>query len=109
MVAITVTQHWADLKRLHVIGTVALTGNYVTGGDIISFADPLIKTASPPQLIRFLNLSKYLLRFAVGTTLANGKIKIIVPDTGLELAQAAYPAALTGDTITFEGIFRKFR
>lgn len=105
----TVKDHWEDTKRVHVVGSIVATGNYVTGGDTVSFGLPLIKSNSTPAYLVANGLSKYLLSFVLGSNIGNGKIKITIPDTGLELAQAAYPAAITGDTITFYGIFHKHK
>lgn len=104
---VTVTDHWSDTKRIHVIGTLAVAGNYATGGDTLNFATYKIKSSKVPTYLSFNMLSKYLPRFVYGTTIANGKLLFIVPDTGLELAAAAYPAALLADAIEFYGIFKK--
>lgn len=107
--AVTVTNHWEDTKRVMVIGTLVATGNYVTGGDTINFGDPLIKSNSAPLFVVFNRLSKYLMAMVFGTLISNGKVKFTVPDTGLEVAAGAYPAGITGDTITFFAIFKKHR
>ena len=103
-IALTVTDHWSDTKRIHVVGTLAFSGNYATGGVAVSFADIKIKSASPPVYVAVSGLSKYLYLFNYAT----GKLKNIVPDTGVEVSAAAYPAGITGDTVTIYAIFPKF-
>jgi hypothetical protein len=82
---------WDDGKRIHVSRTVSASGNYSTGGDT-------------------LDLSQFP---AIATTQNNGKVKIFARGTTAgafrELAAGAYPAAITGDTMTFYGIFRKLQ
>ena len=106
-VVATVTDHWEDGKRVHVIGTLALSGNYVTGGDTVTVSNlSLIKSASPPNWAEALGQSKYKYVF-IFSGLTTGKVKIIIPDTGLELGAAAYPAAIAQDTVLFYAIFPK--
>src|ERR1700676_1728819 len=107
--AVAVVDHWDDGKRLHVVGTLTASSTYSTNGDTLNFGLSAIKSASPPVWVDFNNLSKYLLKFVFGTNIANGKMKVALPDTGLELAAGNYPAGLTGDSITFHAIFRKFK
>jgi hypothetical protein len=102
-VTATVTDHWEDGKRVHVIGTLAFSGSYATGGDTVTVSNlPLIKSASPPNWAEALGQSKYKYIFIL-----SGKVKIITPDTGAELAAGAYSATITQDTVLFYAIFPK--
>jgi len=108
--AISVTQHWADLKRLHVIGTITASGNYVTGGDTLNFTNPKIKSSKVPDIVTIHGRAvgpAYLYQFVCGTTQANGKMIVADVATGAELAAAPYPAGVTGDTIEFHAVFKK--
>jgi hypothetical protein len=102
-VTATVTDHWEDGKRVHVIGTLVFSGSYATGGDTVTVSNlPLIKSASPPNWAEALGQSKYKYTFIL-----SGKVKIITPDTGAELAAGAYSATITQDTVLFYAIFPK--
>ncbi len=106
-VTATVTDHWEDGKRVHVIGTLVFSGNYAAGGDTVTVSNlPLIKSASPPNWAEALGQSKYKYVF-IFSGLTTGKVKIITPDTGAELAAGAYSATITQDTVLFYAIFPK--
>jgi len=47
-------------------------------------------------------------QYLLGTTLANGKLKIFAT-AGTELGAGAYPASITGDVVTLTLVFRKLR
>jgi len=53
-----------------------------------------------------LGQSKYKYVF-IFSGLTTGKVKIIIPDTGLELGAGVYPAAITQDTVLFYALFPK--
>lgn len=99
-------------NQLIISGAVALTGNYVTHGDVLSFLGfDVIKSSYPPLRVELfetpaagVTASGYVLQFVPGTTQGNGVIQIF--DTGAasgdpltELAAGAYPAGLTGAII----------
>jgi len=105
-VTATVTNKWTDAKRIHVLGSLSISGSYVTGGDTITFSNPsLIKSKSPVLFMEINGQSKYLYRAVIGTPT---KMKVYVPETGAELSAAAYPTGVTGDVVTFYAIYRKF-
>jgi hypothetical protein len=107
MVTATVTDHWQDTKRIHVVGTIVFSGNYTAGGDaaITLVNQAVIKSASAPEWMQILGLSKYQY---IPVLTSFGKVKVIVPNTGLEYAQGAYGSDITGDTVSFYAIFPKF-
>lgn len=103
-------------KLIYVFGTIALTGNYVAGGDLISWLLDALKTGYIPVQVQFFSQSAaaghsgYQYYWRPGTTLANGKIQVETTGNGAgnplqELAAGAYPAAITGDTIAFAAVF----
>ena len=107
MVTATVTDHWQDTKRIHVVGTIVFSANYTAGGDaaITLVNQAVIKSASAPEWMQILGLSKYQY---IPVLTSFGKVKIVVPNTGLEYTQGAYGADVLADTISFHAIFPKF-
>lgn len=110
---LTVVDHWTDGTKIHVIGTVAATGNYPTGGDIVDMKSEKIKSSSAPQFTSFVGRAGYTYVFLPGSTRSNGKMKILtgaaaVSSPSAELSPGAYPAGITGDLIRFYGIFPQF-
>lgn len=107
---------WDDGKRVHVTGTVAASGNYTTGGDTLDLSEfSLVASTQPPiQGTAWMDgLAGYDYVFAPGPAMNNGKVKIFQQGSSAgafpELAAGAYPSAITGDTLTFYGIFPKLR
>jgi hypothetical protein len=112
----TLFNTWDDGQRVHASGTVAASGNYTTGGDTLDLSQfPVIATTQAPiQGTPWLDgLDGYDYVFSPGSALNNGKVKIFQQGTSAgafpELASGAYPSAITGDTITFYGIFKKLQ
>jgi hypothetical protein len=107
---------WDDGKRIHVTGTAAASGNYSTGGDTLDLSQfPLIATTQAPiQGTAWMDgLAGYDYVFTPGSAMNNSKVKIFQQGASAgafpELAAGAYPAAITSDTITFYGIFKKLQ
>jgi len=103
----TIKEHWMVNTKINVIGTLVASGNYAAGGEVPAFSSAescKIKTGSAAVFEIVSGISKYMYRFNI----ANGKILVFDPATGLEIATAAYPAGVTGDTITFLAIYHKF-
>lgn len=105
---------WDDGKRIHVSGTVAASGNYATGGDTLDLSQfPLVAATQPPVngTAWMDGLAGYDYVFFPGATMNSNKVKIFQQGSGAgafpEVAAGAYPAAITSDTITFYGIFKK--
>lgn len=103
-IAVTATDVWSDGKRQHVIGTLVFSGNYATGGEAISWAVSKIKSSRSPLIVRIEGKTAYL----YGYDKAAAKIPIFAPG-GAELAAAAYPGGVTGDTVNFYAIFDQLR
>ncbi len=96
--------HWSDTKRLHLIGTIAATGSYTTNGVALSFANPLIKSNTPPIWTEIKpRANQYRFTYLPATG------KVLVYDTsGAEISAAAFPAGILADVMDFYGIFVKF-
>lgn len=109
-VSLTIQDHWDDGKRLHVVGQLTFTGNYTTGGDAINLALAAIKTGAGriPIIVSVNGLNNFEYDYVTGTNMSNGKIKVQAFSTG-EINQAAYPAGVTGDTVSIYMIVHKFR
>ena len=105
---------WDDGQRIHLAGTAAASGNYSTGGDTFDLSQfPQVAATQPPvQGTTWMDgLSGYDYVFVPGSAMNNGKVKIFQQGSSAgafpELAAGAYPSGVTGDTITFYGIFKK--
>jgi hypothetical protein len=112
----TLIDTWDDGKRMHVTGTVAASGSYTSGGDTLDLSQfPIIDaTQAPIQGTAWMDgLAGYDYVFTPGSALNNGKVKIFQNGSAAgafpELAAGAYPGAITGDTVTFYGIFKKLQ
>ncbi len=92
-----------------VLGTVAFSGSYTTGGDTLDLSQqPLIPTTQPSIQLTLQGQSGYTYVFVPGSALNNGKVKIYSAGQ-TELAAGAYPGAITGDTVTFQGAFKRLQ
>lgn len=112
----TLVDTWDDGKRVHVTGTVTASGNYSTGGDTLDLSQfpAIASTRAPIQGTGWMDgLAGYDYVFAPGAAQNNCTVKIFQQGGSAgafpELAAGAYPAAITGDAITFYGIFKKLQ
>ena len=109
MITVNIKDHWSDTKRIIVAGTLIPSGNYPTGGDVVNFGLPLIKSNSAPVYFSAFGLTPaYDYLPGIGTNVNNSLLKVSVPNTGVELAAGTYPAAVTGDIIQFYAVLPKF-
>jgi len=114
---LTVTKQWAD-QAYHVLGTVAITvspATYTTGGIVFNLNQASVKASRTLENATILGQAGYTYRYIKGTDNSNGLLMIFVPkvtgeaadDPMVELSNAlAIPAGLSGDTITFAGIWK---
>ena len=114
--AFSLVDTWDDGKRIHASGTVVATGNYVTSGDTLDLSQvPIIASAQAPlQGTAWMDgLAGFDYVFSPGAAMNSNKVKIFAQGTAAgafpELSAGAYPAAITADTITFYGIFKKLQ
>ena len=111
----TVTDQWFDGKRLHAIGTLAVTGgtDYAAGGLVASFAGLLRGSSRPPLTGAMVvyGIAGFIYAFVPGTTQANGKVMIFCETTVatnaplLEHTVTALVAGVSADTIAFRCVF----
>ena len=113
-IAVTVSDKWDDGKRLHVVGTLAFSGSYATGGDTLSFAG-LVPASRAPLVVRVSGQAGFIYEVNIGSGIANSLVLVrgqeptnatagVIALT--QLAAAAYPAGVTGDTVRFYAIFK---
>lgn len=114
--AFTLIDTWDDGKRIHVAGTVAASGSYTTGGDSLDLSQYSIipSTQAPIQGTGWMDgLAGYDYVFSPGAAINSNKVRVFAQGTSAgafpELAAGAYPAAITGDTITLYAIFKKLQ
>jgi hypothetical protein len=112
----SIVDTWDDGKRVHVSGTVTASGNYIASGDTLDLSQvPIVASAQPPiQGTAWMDgLAGYDYVFYPGATMNANKVKIFQQGASAgafpELATGGYPAAITADTITFYGIFKKLQ
>jgi hypothetical protein len=111
-VTVSVKHVWSDGVMLHVLGLIAIQaspGTYPSNGFTLSLSDPLIKAQRAPKKVHVYSHAKqngqtqYDYTYVTGTDNTNGKLKIFTG--GAELAAAATPSGVSGDTIAFEALF----
>ena len=115
--AVTINKVDAAQNSLYVRGTLVASGSYVAGGDTLDFSGKGDLPASiPPRDVFVHGVAGFVYEFVRGTLLTNSKVKVrgqqpTSATAGVialdEIAAAAYPAGVTGDTITFLAIFDK--
>ena len=109
--AITITSIDGAADHIYVLGTLAASGSYTTGGDTLDFtavASQIGASQAPLQVwVGGITGDSYGFVRAGSPTLANGKVKINTA-SNTELSSGAYPARITGDAnIQFEAVFAK--
>lgn len=114
--AFTLVDTWDDGKRIHVAGTISPSGSYSTGGDTLDLlqSSQVSSTKAPIQGTAWMDgLSGYDFVFSPGSAMNNGKVKVFQQGGSAgafaELSAGAYPVAITSDTVTFYGIFKKLQ
>src|SRR5689334_17084409 len=95
-VAATIVDQWSDGKRHHVIGTLAFSGNYTSGGDTLDFAAAGIQNDTPPVWFQALQAEGFAFKYVSGTLSTDGKLIIFSPgNNATATVQAA--GTLTSD------------
>lgn len=99
----TVSRKLAEIKTIHLYGTLAFSGTYATGGEVYDIAAIAGFGNKQPIAFQADGLGDYLYRFDY----TNKKIKINLVSTGAELGAGAYPGGVTGDVIHFHAVVPK--
>jgi len=109
-VTATVTKRYNAFGGLIVVGKLAFSGNYATGGDTVSLAG-LVPTSKLPAAVLVQGQGGGVFGWVDGTTLANAKVKVFVEQAVgtnsllVEHTAVAYVAGITGDTVKFVAFF----
>lgn len=115
-IVISITNQWSDGQRLHVTGTMALSGTYAAGGEAAVFTNAIdarpgfigLMTTNLPDLVRIEGISGFVYKYAPGT----GKVLVYTGAAAqsplTQLANGAYPAGIGLDVIDFYAIFKKY-
>lgn len=114
-IAATVTKTWNDGDTVHVIGTLAFSGSYSTGGDTLNWKTvaSFIKSSLLPIWVNVDGIAGYKYEHVMGAGSDQSVCKVIVrvattsgANIGLaEHTAAAYAAGVTGDTQRFHALF----
>lgn len=101
----TLVDQWHDGKRLHVIGTIAFSGTYPTGGEPLDFTTIGVESSQAPEILLASSTGGYASHFTPGTSVSDTGNKLqYFSAMGTEVAAGAYPAGLTATR--FEAIFQ---
>lgn len=91
----------------HVYGTLAVAAGpdvYVAGGLVLDLTDGKVKASRPPIWVDFSSANGNVYAFIPGTSISNGKLKIMSA-ANTEIAASAIPATVSGDTIRYHAVF----
>lgn len=112
---VTVTGKIRNVNTVEYFGTIAIGADpltYAAGGLVTSFNVAGIQSSKPPLWVDIQGIGGYIYRFAVGTTIANGKTMIFCETTVatnaplLEHTTAAIASGVDTDTIRFRAVFQ---
>jgi hypothetical protein len=113
-IALTLTQNNVDGSPSNfcfAAGTLTFSGNYTTGGDELDFTpimNLLPTSQAPVQVAVFSQGGTAFAYVAVqGSSFNNWKLKVFAPGGTEITGGAAYPGAVTGDTVAFQILARK--
>ena len=94
-IVFTETRKLPGLRSIKIIGTLAFSGNYATGGEVpTGIAKP--GTTKDPIRVDFAGRGTHDYKYDATTG------KVLVYLGGVQHAAAAYAAAVTGDAVTME-------
>jgi hypothetical protein len=98
----TLVEDWHDSKRLHVIGTLAFSGNYSTGGVAVDLPSAGIRTQSNPSIMMIPAYRGFIFEYTPVTDASDGKV--IVRGSGSVAASGVLTSDNTNvsnnDTVT---------
>jgi hypothetical protein len=111
-IAVTVSDQWDDGKRLHVVGALAFSGSYATGGDTLSFVGK-VPASRAPILVRVEGIAGYKYEVNLGSAINNSLVLVRQYNypggsagAATEVSAGAYPGGVTGDTQRFYAVFK---
>ena len=110
---------WDDGQRIHAVGTIAISAspatyqNLANGGMVLNFTATGLPVQQTAQFVEIYGIAGFIYPYVPGTTAANGYFGIFESaGSAAALAElsngASIPAGVSGDTIRFHAIFRKW-
>jgi hypothetical protein len=101
-IAFVQTSKEPGFRSMRILGTLTFSGSYVTGGEVPS---GVVKpgTTKNAVMASFMSRGDHNFKYDSST----GKVLVYAPG-GAQLAAAAYPAGVTGDTVVMELEYPKF-
>lgn len=99
----TVSRKLAEIKTIHLYGTLAFSGNYPTGGEALDISALAGFSNKEPIAFQADGLDNFTFRYDY----TNKKVMVNLVSTGAEQAAAAYPAGVSGDVIHWHAIVPK--
>ena len=113
-ITLTPTESWDDGKRIHVQGALAITPSadtYATGGLAVPIAVvPGVVSTTKPVVFSASGIAGYIYEYdyTASKLRVRAHVNAAAEDAPLgELAVAATPAGVSGDTIRFYAIYHK--
>lgn len=102
---LTNTSRWFDGQRLHQVGSIVVTGSYLTPlGEVLSLANPEIKSSRLPDFMLIQGRTGFTYAYNPNTDISDGTMSVFL--AGVEASAGLYPGLVTGDVITYHAIFR---
>lgn len=112
----TIQQQWSDGQRLHVVGTIVMAGAYVANGDPIVWQNAVdsrpgfiaLMTQNQPDYARIEGIAGFVYTYNPTNQKIGLRTGAAAQAALTEFTPGALPGGVTGDTITFYAIFKKF-
>lgn len=112
---LAITNQWNDGQRLHVVGTVVLAGTYVALGDAVVWQNAAdarpgfigLQTTQNPDFAIIVGIAGFVYVWTPSTQKLQIRTGAAAQAALTDLTPGALPGGVTGDTITFYGIFKK--
>lgn len=112
----TITNQWSDGQRLHVLGNIVMAGVYVALGDILNWQNAIdsrqgfigLMTQNQPDYVIITGIAGFVYVWTPATQKLQIRTGAAAQAALTDLTPGALPAGVTGDTITFYAIFKKF-
>lgn len=108
----SITDSWNDGKKLHVVGTLAFTNDYETGGLVADFAAAGVRAFESPKFMLIPTFLGFNFQFVPVNNSTDGKVKIFgtagdVAASGTLTSDATAPS--DGDTVTIGSTVYTFK
>jgi len=102
---LTNTSRWFDGQRLHQVGNIVASGNYLTPfGEVLALTDGEIKSSRLPDFMIIQGRTGFTYAYNPNTDVTDGTMSVFLAN--VEASAGPYPGGVTGDVITYHAIFR---